>query len=346
MKKLIKYRAFVLMLFPMIGTSVSAQSYYGTNYVLSAPAPGSAGTTAVHMSTNAIVAWADGFLDVNLGTDVSVEWRTPEKALGPATGVFDDVVSLGRDGSLVLTFSGGIQDRPGADFVVFENGFSDSFLELAYVEVSSDGTNFVRFPNYSYTESPVPGFGNVETRLLAGLAGKYRQGYGTPFDLNELQKARDAILSGQNDFSSDFINQFNGAFSSLDFDRVTHVRIRDVSGDGLTSFDARGEIIYDPYPTTSSVGFDLEAIGVIHSATPDQPAVSIVSVGSEFVLTYRFDTNELMSAQLQRSSDLLSWTNAAIEQLEATTNGTEIFHTVHTATGDSNCFYRLLFNVP
>lgn len=330
----------------MIGTMASAQSYYGTEYVLSAPAAGAAGTTAIHMSSNAIVAWADGYTDVNYGADVSEEWKTPEKAKGPASGIYDDVVSLGRDGSLVLTFSGGIKDRPGADFVVFENGFNDYFLELAYVEVSSDGIHFVRFPNYSYTEASVPGFGNVETRLLAGLAGKYRQEYGTPFDLNELQKAQDAILSGQNDFSTDFINQFNATFPLLDLDHVSHVRIRDVSGDGLTSFDARGASIYDPYPTISSVGFDLEAIGVLHAAMPNQPEVTIDSVGSEFVFTYRFDTNELTYAQLQRSFDLVAWTNAVIENMEATTNGTEIYHTVSAATEGTNCFYRLLFDVP
>ena len=56
---------------------------------------------------------------------------------------------LGDDGSLVLTFPAPIADGAGPDFAVFENAFSTEFLELAFVEVSSDGTNFTRFPAHA-----------------------------------------------------------------------------------------------------------------------------------------------------------------------------------------------------
>jgi hypothetical protein len=46
---------------------------------------------------------------------------------------------------------------PGYDFAIFENGFpfgSGSFyLELAFVEVSSDGKHFVRFNAISNTDT-------------------------------------------------------------------------------------------------------------------------------------------------------------------------------------------------
>ena len=169
--------------------AVAGETYYGTDHVLSAPPPEAPGSTAVHMSNSTITAWADGYADVQYGTDVAEEWKQPGNALGPAQGIAEEVVCLGRGGQITLTFSGGIADGPGADFAVFENGVNDYFLELAYVEVSSDGVNFVRFPNYSYTTDPVEAFGTVYTELIFGLASKYRRGFGMPFDLNELRIA-------------------------------------------------------------------------------------------------------------------------------------------------------------
>ena len=55
-----------------------------------------------------------------------------------------------------VTFASPIYNGEGPDFAVFENGFDIDdeydptgvlhFLELAFVEVSSDGENFFRFP--------------------------------------------------------------------------------------------------------------------------------------------------------------------------------------------------------
>jgi len=54
----------------------------------------------------------------------------------------------------------------------------------------------------------------------------------------------------------------------LDTDNVGWVRIVDIVGDG-SYFDTSGDIIYDPYPTTGSAGFDLDAIGVLNMRTAD-----------------------------------------------------------------------------
>jgi hypothetical protein len=171
-----------LMFLSICGSwALGSESYYGTNHVLSARAAGQPGSTAIHMSSNAIVAWADGFEEMQYGAAVDEYWQTPEKGLGSAQGIAEEIVCLGRGGQITLTFSEGIGNGMGADFAVFENGVTDGFLELGYVEVASDGTNFVRFPGYSYTPDPVAGYGEVNTRLIYGLASKYRLGYGTPF---------------------------------------------------------------------------------------------------------------------------------------------------------------------
>lgn len=215
------------------------------------PAAGVAGSTAVSKDDSSIVQWATGYQNYNPGTNVIDTWKTPEKALGKAIGDSYDIVSLGDKGSITLTFGGSIYDGAGYDFAIFENSFSDTFLELAFVEVSSNGTDFFRFTNYSLTPKPVGAFGAVDPTNIDGLAGKHRQGYGTPFDLASLASASPL----------------------LDINNVQYIRLVDIAGDG-SEFDSIGNKIYDPYKTAQSGGFDLDAIGVRYLAVTPVPEPS------------------------------------------------------------------------
>ena len=76
-----------------------------------------------------------------LGPADAYDFGTGLPSTSPTT-----VVSLGDGGSITLTFAHPLSDGTGPDLAVFENAFNDTFLELAFVEVSSDGANFVRFP--------------------------------------------------------------------------------------------------------------------------------------------------------------------------------------------------------
>jgi len=225
------------------------------------PAAGVEGSHAIYMEDTAFVAWADDVDQYQVGENVDSTWQTPEKALGPAEGTSFEVVSLGAGGKITLTFDPPVRNGDGWDFAVFENGFDDTFLELAYVEVSSDGSAFIRFDNTSLTPDPIPSFGTVDPTHIDGLAGKYRQGYGTPFDLEELS-GKQEVLQGD-----------------VDLMAITHIRIVDIVGDG-TYLDSSGVGIYDLYPTFGSAGFDLDAVGVSNGAPypegdwvePDYPA--------------------------------------------------------------------------
>ena len=165
-----------------------------------------------------------------------------------------------------MTFDPPISNGPGWDFAVFENSFSDTFLELAYVEVSSDGVHFVRFDNDSLTAGPVGGFGAIDPTNIDGFGGKYRQGFGTPFDLADLS-TKDDVLDGL-----------------VMLNEIANVRIIDIVGDG-TYFDTSGDVIWDPYPTSQSAGFDLDAVGVRYhqflNSAPNQPALESPEDGSQ-----------------------------------------------------------------
>lgn len=220
---------------------------------------GTEGCQAIKYDDAAILGWATscvvtrGYQNIANGEGSAVaNYGTDTDGVGPATDVADaGVVSLGDAGYAVLTFGMPISNGEGYDFAVFENSLNDSFLELAFVEVSSDGVHYYRFPSVSntQTEQQIGNAGAVDATKLYNLAGKYKLGWGTPFDLEEL-----------------------AGYSNLDINNVTHVRIVDVVGSinplyGTT--DKNGHLINDPYPTNfGSAGFDLSGVAVMNGWTP------------------------------------------------------------------------------
>lgn len=245
-----------------------------------APAAGATGSDAVPAGDPRIVAWASAVASIVRGpqgifdpeSDLA-SFGAPAKALGPAdvdVARLDPytapVVSLGDGGVIVLNFAQPIRNGPGPDLAVFENSFSDTFLELAFVSVSSDGVIFTRFPCVSLTPTADihedlgrDDFSELDPTNLYNLAGKYRGGYGTPFDLNELTGT-----------------------PGLDLNNIVAVKIEDVVGsvDGRWARrDSLGNIIKDPFPTEfASSGFDLDAVAVLR-AVPE-PAISTFLIGT------------------------------------------------------------------
>jgi hypothetical protein len=208
------------------------------------PPAGEVGSTAVALDAARIRAWAERVVEVRFGPGVDESWRDTTRALGPAEGQPGQVVSLGEGGRITLEFARPLVDGPGPDLAVFENGLDDGFLELARVAVSSDGRIFARFDAASLAPGPVGPYDRMDTRHLGGLAGKYRLGFGTPFDLAELL-ARPEVADGR-----------------LDLTAVRFVRIEDVLGDGR-ALDSFGQPIHDPYPTAGSAGFDLDGVAAL-----------------------------------------------------------------------------------
>ncbi len=213
---------------------------------------GSTTTTAISKDSAIFVAWATT-TQITRGHQNIANPSLGYASVGDSLSAIgkageNGIVSLGDGGSILLTFASPIINGVGADFAIFENSFSDQFLELAFVEVSSDGQRFVRFSAVCNlpTDTQIGAFDlKGDATKINNLAGKYRGGYGVPFDLAEL---RDSV--------------------GLNIQNITHIRIIDVVGaidSNFASFDSRGQKINDPWPTPfESSGFDLDAVGVIH----------------------------------------------------------------------------------
>ncbi len=214
---------------------------------------------------------------------------------GPGTGIFTtanilggptgqgfnsgslDILTLGQGGSVTLGFSSPIRDGRGVDFTVFENGFEFPtqwvFSEVAYVEVSTNGVDFVRFPSrFQGPNTPLSLFQTLPMGSYAGLAGSLpvvanvMTGFvdplnpvysgGDAFDLEDLA-AEPAVLAGL-----------------VDLQNVNFVRLVDVVA-GL-DLDSAGAIIHDSHNGSGSDSADFDAVGVINSAAnfaPGQPEV-------------------------------------------------------------------------
>ncbi|MBN2270360.1 MAG: hypothetical protein JXN61_07095 [Sedimentisphaerales bacterium] len=216
-------------------------------------------------------------------------WNDPNKALGPATGDNFDIVSLGdldaaeiadgvEPGRITLLFNDPIRNGSGYDFAVFENAFVSLYntaggsvagkmlAELGYVDVSSNGVDFVRFPSISLTPGTVGMYGTIEINDIHNLAGKHPNANGlctgTPFDLSDI--TADPLV----------------ADGTVDINDIRYVRIVDIPGSGDFLDEAAAFIdpttwptwdsyagshpAYDAWVTFGSGGIDVEAVGVLN----------------------------------------------------------------------------------
>lgn len=203
------------------------------------------GSDAIPVSDDSIGSWAVEFVEFEQGEGVARQYQHPSNTLGLPSRTTSDVTVFGAGGSGVLRFCPVISNRDGADFAVFENGVNDTFLELAFVEVSSDGVHFIRFPNAYLGLEPVGPYAGHDAELISGLAGRFKFGFGTRFDLRVFDGHSD-VLEGKVDLGS-----------------IEFIRLVDIIGDGSTR-DSFLNPIFDPYPTRGTAGFDLAGVGVLN----------------------------------------------------------------------------------
>lgn len=241
--------------------------YCSCNHLVAqfSPPAGEIGTTAIFKDSSVFVNWANhckisrGLQNMSAPSIGYANVGDSSLAFGMAGA--NGVVSLGDGGEAILQFSLPIINGLGPDFAVFENSFDGQFLEFAFVEVSSDGIHYFRFPSESHIDTTIQtwSFGLTDATKIHNLAGKYKAEYGTPFDLSDLE---DDVF--------------------LDKQWITHVKIIDVVGSIQNQYctrDSHGRKINDPWPTDfGSCGFDLDAVGVIHQQTVGVDELEILNI--------------------------------------------------------------------
>lgn len=219
-------------------------------------------------------------------SDVANYWATyvvGSENQGAADNILGSVdgswaIGSGQAGWITVGFDQAITNGPGSDFAVWENGFVVSgtggriYAELGYVDVSTDGDNWVEFPSaYLEVESGNP---NIDPTYVYNLAGNYKAHYipvedreGTPFNLDDILST-DAVLAGL-----------------VDPNAINYVRLRDIigGGEGGDNWDQatyfgydRDHLIHDGI--SYGGGADWDAIGVMN-AVPIPAAVWLFGSG-------------------------------------------------------------------
>ena len=260
-------------------------------------------------------------------------------------GTTKHVLSLGRGASITLTFGRPVPNRSGPDFAVFENAFRSgspyltdrgggtnwvyyesgtnlvpvvrgyNFLwcEPAFVDVSSDGTNWARF-SVTYLNTDVLFQATVmdspehwtsqDPTMIDGLAGKHTIEYGTAFDLATLTN-HPSVLNGQ-----------------VDLDNIWYIRITDVIGDG-SQLDQYGNPIYSPYydgwelpdlvpaPDAATDGFDLRGVALLETPLPAVTGVWIERTNFVMAVTGLI-SNQAYVIQTSTNLAVQTWSNETI----------------------------------
>ena len=180
-------------------------------------------------------AFADRVVSYSPGANAGFgQADLPDVVLGPphgggATSGSLDVLSLGRQGEIILEFTDlGVVDGPGVDLLVFENAFDSPigrFTERGLVAVSADGLTWHEFPcAFADKAGGYPGCAGVTPVLSSPDNGV---------------SATDPAVAGGDGFD----------LAVLGLPRARFVRIRD-SGNNPNG--------------APSAGFDLDAVAVVN----------------------------------------------------------------------------------
>lgn len=230
----------------------------------------------------------------------------PPTNYDPEIFPFGHILSLGEGGSIILEFDDVMENKPGTDFVVFENGFyfGGTFAELAYVEVATTTNAWARFPVTAFITNTLGAYEVMDVTKVDGVAGKHTMEYGTPFDLEWLKNDTN-VLSG-----------------AVKLDQIAYIRIVDIIGDG-GSLDQFGRPIYDPFGAGpfSTDGFDLRGIGVMNLAGVKM----IPEEGDIYLHWYGYQGREY---HLEQSVDGAAW-----QELPGVMSGTGGYHRVAVPAG-------------
>ncbi len=201
------------------------------------------------------------------------------------------VCVLGDAGSVTVGFNVVVQDGPGADFLAYENGFvvgggASVFAELAFVEVSSDGVSFARFPSSVHAATGT-GMGS-----FAGLLG------GMPVLANVATNSippEDPVRAGGEAFDlAELAGDPLVVSGAVDLSAIRFVRFVDV---------LPGETDSNGVPIPGGGAADPDAVTVVNhpgTVTANQPVCDLSIDGGGFLVLRLGDPNGFFDLDLTK----------------------------------------------
>lgn len=189
----------------------------------------------------------------------------------------NDVATLGVSGSLTLEFGNRCVDSAGADLLVCENPFfvstGGSFAETLFVEVSTNGVQFARFPNrYTGPQSQLPSIQGAPLAWYRGFAGLRP----VVANVSTNHDPYDLVHAGADAFDlADLAGDPLVQAGTVDLSDIRYVRLLDInSGNAL---DSTGTVVWDCGLDFSSSA-DVDAIVALNSDAnqfPGRPRVEL-----------------------------------------------------------------------
>ncbi|MFQ5670591.1 MAG: hypothetical protein ACE5HD_08770 [Acidobacteriota bacterium] len=188
----------------------------------------------------------------------------------PAVQGSSSVASLGHGGSVTLGFQDiVIEDRPGADFIIFENAFfigasppatvEDFFVfaEPAFVEVSGDGLEWLLFPFDPQSLQQASGVAGVSHDLfvaLSGLAGVTPTFTGNWTMPDERAVWDPAGTGGVSGAGGDAFDLAQVGLSEARFVRITDAGAMNGFAGAAEGFDLDGVVVLHGRPAAGGAG--------------------------------------------------------------------------------------------
>ncbi len=242
-----------------------------------------------------LCAFAQSVVAFVAGTSAGNNQTQP---IGEPTGGGDfegsmDTLTLGYGGSLTLLLGSACFDGPGTDLIVCENPFfitgsSNLFVEAMFVEVSTDGVNFARFPtSYTGDAGPFQPFSGVPMSWYRGFAGVMPVHANSSFGIPSL----DVVAAGGDAFDlADLADDPLAMSGAVNLFEIHYVRLVDVRGG--VSLDSAGTPVWDS-GLNSVASADVDAVIGVNSlcvTSGGRPHVE-VSLASG-ILTIHIDDND------------------------------------------------------
>lgn len=203
---------------------------------------------------------------VSIAVAPNQDFGVPDDMLDAPVGLGDangslDVYAIGTGGEVVLALDTAAVNGAGTDLIVYENPFLtvlggwDAYIELAAVEVSTNGVDWARFPNDF--AGPIGPY--LQGAIQLGADMTWFDGFAgvMPFAANPPSvNPLDVVSGGGDAFDlADLLNDPLVLAGDVDLNFIQYVKLCDIEA-GI-DVDTKGQVIWDcGFPSFANADID------------------------------------------------------------------------------------------